>query len=126
MSAVGIVQPIHQPDFAAEVSLGDPAELKLVGSADAGTATELARLVSEIHSAMSDRGIREVIVDLRTLEFMSAGSFNALVTWLGLVNELPPEQRYRMRFRSSSNIMWQRRSLRTLSYFATDIIVIEN
>lgn len=125
MSAVG-VQPIQHPDFAAEVSLGESAELKLVGSADAGAASDLTKLVTDLHAALAERGIREVVVDLRTLEFMSAGSFNALVTWLGLVNDLPPEQRYRMRFRSSSNIMWQRRSLRTLSCFATDIIAIES
>lgn len=125
MSAVGVVQPIQQPDFAAEVSLGDPAELKLVGSADAQTSEALTRLIGELHSAVAASGIREVVVDLRTLEFMSAGSFNAFVSWLGLVNDLPPEQRYRMKFRSSSNILWQRRSLRTLSCFATDIIEIE-
>jgi hypothetical protein len=125
MSDAGIVQPIQQPDFAAEVSLGDLAELKLTGSADAGSTAELVRLVGELHAALVAGARREVVVDLRALEFMSAGSFNALVTWLGHVNDLAPEQRYRMRFQSSSNILWQRRSLRTLSCFATDIVAIE-
>ena len=126
MNQVGVVQPIQQANFAAEVSLGEPAELRLAGSADAGATSDLLALVTQLHEAVAAAGTTEVVVDLRMLEFMSAASFNALVSWLGLVNDLPPEKRYRIRFRSAATILWQRRSLRTLSCFATDVVAIES
>ena len=63
---------------------------------------------------------------MRQLEFMSAAAFNALVGWLALLSDLPPEHRYRIRFRSNPNIRWQRRSLCALSCFATDVVAIES
>jgi len=56
---------------------------------------------------------------------MSAASFTALVGWLSLVHELPPERRYRIRFKANPLIRWQRRSLGALSCFATDVVAIE-
>jgi hypothetical protein len=56
---------------------------------------------------------------------MSAASFNALVGWLSLVHDLPPERRYRIRFQSNPLIRWQRRSLGALSCFATDVVAID-
>lgn len=99
-----LVSPIHPSNFTAEVSPGDTAELKLAGSVDAAISNELTRLVGELHAALAAAGLQEVVVDLRTLEPMSAGSFDVLVT---CVNE-------------------QRRSLHTLSCFATDILANES
>jgi hypothetical protein len=42
-----------------------------------------------------------------------------------MINDLPPEQRYQLRFAPNPAIPWQRRSLRTLSCFATDLVVVE-
>jgi hypothetical protein len=47
-----------------------------------------------------------------------------LVAWLGRVNELALDQRYELRFATNPAIPWQRRSLHTLSCFATDLVVV--
>ena len=66
----------------------------------------------------------EVVIDLGSLEFMAASCFNVLVGWIGVINDLPVEQRYQLRFSLNSAVPWQRRSLATLSCFATDIVKV--
>jgi hypothetical protein len=127
---MGVVEPadvssIRELDFAAEVHSGDPAELRLSGSADIVIADSLEAMVGELHEALEASNARAVVIDMRSLELMNAAAFNALVTWLGLVHEMPPERRYQFRFRSNPEIHWQRRSLETLSCFATDLITVE-
>jgi hypothetical protein len=55
---------------------------------------------------------------------MAASCFNVFVMWVGLINELPPDQRYALRFTINPAVPWQRRSLTTLSCFATDIVSV--
>ena len=127
VSALGDVPSIQEPDFAAVVSRppGEPAELRLTGIADSSSAPALDELVAQLHGVLVAEGARAVVVDLRALEFMSALAFNALVGWLGKVNELAAEQRYQIRFRCHPELPWQRRSLKTLSCFATDLVTLE-
>ncbi|MEO8701001.1 MAG: hypothetical protein ABI867_13215 [Kofleriaceae bacterium] len=116
---------IRELDFSAEVKPGAPAELHLAGNADIATLARFVVLLDELHAALLLQGEREVVVDLCALEFMSASVLNAIVEWLDKVQELPLERRYRLRFRSNDQILWQRRSLRTLSCFAVDLVTIE-
>jgi hypothetical protein len=120
------VPGISEPGFAAEVRFEDRVTLVLRGNADNAASGTLGALLGRLHDHLVACAAREVTVDMVQLEFMNASAFNALVSWLGLVQELPPERRYQMRFRSSDKILWQKRSLRTLSCFATDLIEIES
>jgi hypothetical protein len=114
---------IRELDFEAEGS-ADPATLLLVGSADGRNVDALTSLIEALHADLVAAGARHVAVDLSRLEFMNASCFNVLVMWLSLVNEAKPEQRYELRFATNPAIPWQRRSLRTLSCFATDLVVV--
>ena len=68
---------------------------------------------------------RDVTLDLRSLEFMAASCFNVFVMWVGLINERALEARYRLRFAINPAVPWQKRSLATLTCFATDIVKVE-
>jgi hypothetical protein len=132
---------IREPDFNAEIGGPDPFKrasgeptdqdargeivLRLSGSADISTRQPLEALIERLHGRLEAAGASKIRVDLRQLEFMSAASFTALVGWLSLVHELPPERRYRIQFQSNPLIRWQRRSLGALSCFATDVVTIE-
>ena len=116
---------IREPDFVAEVAGTEELILRLSGSADMSTRRPLEALIERLHGRIEAAGASAIRVDLRQLEFMSAASFNALVGWLALIHDLPPERRYRIRFHSNPHIRWQRRSLGALSCFATDIVAIE-
>jgi hypothetical protein len=113
---------IREADFEAVVVFGELVELRLSGSSSLGVATSLQGLIDRIHVA--NDASRDVVVDIASLEFMNAGCFNVFVNWLARIGELAPEQRYRLRFLSNANIRWQHRSLRTLSCFATELVVI--
>jgi len=115
---------VREHDFEAAVSFGDVVELRLSGSSNVGAAVPFQHLVDQFHTAICDATITDVVVDIVTLEFMNAACFNVFVSWLGLITELQPERRYRLRFRSNANIRWQQRSLHTLSCFATDLVLI--
>ncbi len=118
------VLAIHEPDFAAELSLDAPL-VTLRGSADIGKASQLGSWLEKVHEALVSAGAGSVTVDLRNLEFMSASAFNSLVTWLGSIHELPEAQRYKLHLRSNPDLAWQRRSLKTLTCFAVDLITVE-
>lgn len=121
---VGDVRAIEQPDFIAELSPEGPA-VSLRGNADIGKAGELEMWFGRVHEALVLAGADSVRIDLRELDFMSASAFNALVSWLGSIHELPESQRYKLRLVSNPDIHWQRRSLKTLTCFAVDLISLE-
>ena len=125
MSAPGGVPPIRIPGFSAEVRIAAEVELTLRGSADTDTAAPLTTLVHQLHGELVAGKMGLVLIDISQLDFMSAASFNVLVSWVGLIQDLEPTQRYQLRFRSSNKILWQRRSLKTLACFATNLIEIE-
>jgi hypothetical protein len=119
------VAAIREPDFVAEVVEVDGAELRLTGNADSGVSSSFGALLAKLHAELVATNTRMIVVDMHALEFMSASTFNEIVSWLWLVQDLPPEQRYQLHFRPNPRSHWQRRSLRTLSCFATDLITIE-
>jgi len=115
---------IRELDFTASARVDTSAELRLTGSADNGIVWRFKDLIDRLHAEVVAAGARTVRVDIRELEFMNAGSFNVFIDWLGLVNDLEPAQRYRLRFFTSEKIAWQQRSLRMLTCFATDLVTV--
>ena len=111
---------IRELDFEARYDANRNA-LVLGGNADASVAEQLQRLVTAIHELT---GKRNVVVDLNALEFMAASCFNVFVMWIGLVHERPHDARYQLRFTINSAMPWQRRSVATLTCFATDIVKV--
>ena len=97
----------------------------LRGNADLRAQESLKAFLPAIHAEAMRLEVREVVVDLRALEFMNSSCFKALVTWVTQVQELPEERRYGIRFRSSAQLHWQRRSLNALRGFAIDLIQLE-
>jgi hypothetical protein len=116
---------IRDLDFEAATRLEGNPELKLIGSADTAIVGQLAALIEELHGQLVTSGAREIVVDIRGLEFMNASCFNVLVNWLSLIHDLEPEQRYHLHFSTNLSMPWQKRSLNTLSCFATDLVVLE-
>lgn len=110
---------IHDPDFEAVFDVTEHT-LVLRGNADGRVAGRLEQLITQIHASVT-RGVK---LDLGGLEFMAASCFNVFVLWVGLINELPPDRRYALRFTINPAVPWQRRSLTTLTCFATDIVSV--
>lgn len=116
---------IREGDFEAHASLDTSSHLRLAGNADGSIVTLLTNFVHDVHERLLRLRAPELAIDIRALEFMNATCFNVLVAWVNLINDLAPEQRYQLRFATNPAIPWQRRSLRTLSCFATDVVQVE-
>lgn len=120
------VPDVDDADFVADVAHADDGvQLVLVGSADTAAGPGFRALLDELHGELRERGARAVVVDMYALDHMVAACFRELVAWVGRVQELAPEQRYRIRVRRNPAIEWQSNGLRALACFDTDIVVIE-
>jgi hypothetical protein len=117
--------PIATPALLADASLeADALTLKLSGTADLRAKDSLDRVLAEVHRHALLASTRRVDVDLRELEFMNSSCFKAFVTWIGKLQDLPAERRYRIRLHSDPALLWQRRSLHALACFATELIEV--
>lgn len=113
------------PFRATAAHEGTIATLCLLGTADASTLEPVQQAVNAMREQARALQVSEVVVDMRSLEFMNSSCFKCLITWLSDLLEQPADQRYRIRFLSDPSKHWQQRSLRALSCFAVDLVTIE-
>jgi hypothetical protein len=99
--------------------------LLLKGTADLRAQELLDAFLKRADACARADGSGEVLVDVRSLEFMNSSCFKAFVSWIGRLQDLAPESQYRIRFLSDQRMLWQRRSLHALSCFAVNLISIE-
>jgi anti-anti-sigma regulatory factor len=121
------VPDIHTESLQSELSFETPTELqlRLVGTAETESMEALSALLKRLHREALGHGVREVAVDLRSLEFMNSSCFKAFVSWVGELEEVDIERQYRIRFLSDESRHWQARSLGALTCFATHLIRVE-
>lgn len=113
-------------DFTSSIDVTDRSvTLTLKGSADIRVMFPLETMLKSLEREIARAGIREVVVDMRELEFMNSSCLKTFVTWLGHVQEYDPSEQYPIRFLSSPSKHWQARSLAALSCFAVDLVKIE-
>jgi hypothetical protein len=104
---------------------GETLTLELKGEGNTETIDVLANIIAATHARARAEKASEVVVDIKQLEFMNSSCFKKLVTWLDWVQELNESDRYRIRFRSSEAVHWQRRSLQALQCFAVDLVSVD-
>jgi hypothetical protein len=119
------VPAVDDPDFVVDLAHGEVAVLRLVGSADTAAIEPLGELLVAVHQELLERKTREIVVDMRGLDRMIAACFRQLLAWLGRVQPLEADARYRIRFRLNPSIAWQQHGMPALSCFDTDLIAIE-
>ena len=117
---------INTAELRSESSLAAHAiQVRLAGSAESFAKTDLDALLKGVHEEALRREIREVVVDMRELEFMNSSCFKAFVSWIGHDEELDPTLQYKIRILSHQAKHWQKRSLGALACFAADLIRVE-
>ncbi|HWM88283.1 MAG TPA: hypothetical protein VNO33_20655 [Kofleriaceae bacterium] len=121
------VPEIAGPSFAATSSFdGRALTVRLSGNADLEARSVLDALLPRVHSEAIRAATPEVVIDFTELEFMNSSCFRSFVTWLSDVQDLPPDRQYRIRLLSNATMLWQRRSLHALKYFANELVSIES
>lgn len=118
---------LRSSELIAAADLDDGVlRLALSGTADATSEAALGTLLARLHAELHQACAREAVVDMRALEFMNSSCFKAFITWIVAVDRLPASQRYRIRFLCNPEIHWQRRSLRAMVHFGSDIVSVES
>jgi hypothetical protein len=102
----------------------DKLVLSLAGTADMRVSDALDALFRQIHEHAVSTGVSRVVVDMTGLQFMNSSCFKSLVGWIVGLQGTEPVKRYRVCFLSDPEVLWQRRSLKTLSCFAPELITV--
>jgi hypothetical protein len=100
--------------------------VRLAGSAETAAMATLDGFLKQIHGVATADKIADVVIDMRELEFMNSSCFKTFVSWIGSLQDAPPESQYRVRFLASDQKHWQSRSLGALACFAVDLITVES
>lgn len=112
-------------DFAGSTTLdGSVLTAHLKGTADYSAIDALDTLLTRTHAEARKHTPGEVVVDLRDLEFMNSSCFKSFVSWITSIQELEPDQQYKVRFVSNPKMHWQKRSLHSLRCFAVELITV--
>jgi len=120
------VTPIKTQDFEAVAECASwVVTMTLRGNADLRVNAPLETFVQQVRTEAARLKAKEVVVDFRELEFMNSSCFKAFVSWLAQVEDIEPEERYKIRFLSDGKKHWQKRSLVALANFAADVVQIE-
>ena len=96
----------------------------LKGNADYAALDALEMLLTRAHSEATRLGANEMVIDLRQLEFMNSSCFKCFLSWITDIQELAPDQQYRVKFVSNPKLHWQKRSLHSLRCFAVELITV--
>jgi hypothetical protein len=84
----------------------------------------LQPLLEDIHQAALVRGLDEVILDIRNLEYANAALWKCLVVWLKRIRE-PRERIYGLRLRANDQHRWQQIGVPTLRIFGADRLRVD-
>jgi hypothetical protein len=116
------IPPVEDIDFHANVETSPRLVVTLVGNADLNVKVELDRFMTAVHEEARRLNAKEVVVDLKELEFMNSSCLKSFVWWISSVHELEADRQYRITFVSSPSMYWQRRSLSALAGLATELV----
>ncbi|HEX3698400.1 MAG TPA: hypothetical protein VH374_23710 [Polyangia bacterium] len=112
-------------DFNANASCGeDGMNVKMVGTADMAVRPVLDDFFARIHASAVSHHVRETILDLRGLAFMSSSCLMGVAFWISKIQELPTLDRYQLILVSNPEVPWQRRSFNALSRLASDLVSV--
>jgi len=114
-------------EFSAVPELeGEAIQLRLTGTADMHAIDPLSAILDKLHLEALRLATKQIVVDVRQLEFMNSSCLKAFVSWIAALQETTAPQQYRITFLSNPELRWQRRSLHALSCFASDLITVES
>ena len=106
--------------------VGTELHLEFSGSADNEAHAVLPGYFKLLHAEVQRSGTTMVVVDIHQLHFINSSCFKALVTWIDLLNGMPPAQRYRIRFLKDPTLRWQTRCFDALHRMSMAHVGVED
>ncbi len=112
--------------FRADGRVGETVDLTWSGECGLAVVGDIESFFDEVHSAATDTAPpRDVVLDLKGVTFMNSSCLSKLVAWLSRIHDLEPAARYRIRIRSNPQVLWQKRSLRAVQFFAPELVTVD-
>lgn len=122
---MGEVVNVKGDDFAAAANVeGQTIQAWLKGNADYAALDALDMLLERVHAEARRGGVKETVIDLRSLEFMNSSCFKSFVSWITNIQEMDAAKQYKVKFLSNPQMHWQKRSLHSLRCFAVELISV--
>jgi anti-anti-sigma regulatory factor len=125
-----VIEPVTAGAFSAVahvrtvVGTEAPAlDAELRGTADARAVDAMTSFLAALHAEARQVGAREVLIDLRKLEFMSSSCFKSMISWLANLESEPNP--YLVCLRPDPTKHWQARSLEAIKALAGGLVRIE-
>jgi hypothetical protein len=120
------IATVNESRFTASaMQMGTDILVRLSGEADTNVRTQLMPFLTTVHGAATASPGATVVVDFKSLKFMSSSCFTNFVVWLGRARNAQEAERYRISFLTSAEHHWQQRSIGALGCFAPDQVVIK-
>ena len=114
-------------DFSAVAQISAESVVAvLAGNADLRSNRDLDAFLANLDAEAVRLDAREVVVDLRGLQFMNSSCIKSFITWISVVEERTEGPRYHICFLSNPALHWQKRSLHALTCFAADLISVQS
>lgn len=104
--------------------VGPMLRLALSGQADPRDGTPLTKELLGWHTLVLSKKTTEVRVDVAEVEFMNSTALGAFVSWVGELQRLAADLRYRINIHGNPKRRWQRASLHALASFAPELISV--
>jgi hypothetical protein len=117
---------IRAGSFRADTDVGETVDVTWKGECDLDAVEELGPFFDAVHTAaIATSPPREVIFDVKEVEFMSSSCLSKLVAWLARIRDLEAAARYKVRIQYDPKVPWQKRSLRAVQFFAPELVTLE-
>jgi len=100
---------------------GRAITVRMKGSAENDEAAPLAEYLAKLDHKLRDENLVMAVVDVSGVEFMNSTSLKSFVTWLVRADD--GNGAYRVRFRYTADIFWQRRSIESLHRLAPGVVI---
>jgi hypothetical protein len=120
------VNDVSSPHFTTKSVLdGEAIVVDLSGNADAAVYDSLRAFLEAIDHEARRLSVHEMIFILRDLYFMNSSCLSLLARMISALVETVGERPYRLRFRPSASLRWQRRSLQAISSVAKGLVLVD-
>ncbi|OHD08628.1 MAG: hypothetical protein A2086_16420 [Spirochaetes bacterium GWD1_27_9] len=80
---------------------------------------------NRIKEEVSQEKLNEISFDITNLNFLNSSGLKALLNWIIALSKLKKEDKFKIVFLCSKEILWQKRSLMPLSLIAPDIVILK-
>ncbi|GAB6088531.1 hypothetical protein [Spirochaeta dissipatitropha] len=102
-----------------------PAQLTFIGDIDMeDPSTILDPFFTKTHEGMLANGLKEIQVDVTSLNFLNSSGIKAISKWIMQLAALGDDQKYVIKLKHNPDITWQATSLPTLTYLVPGAVEI--